>query len=122
MLLTATLLRAGWIPTPAARHSSALTGTPTPRRTRHCRKTRCPSMAKHVWSVLCYKGVVDQFTNQVSLLDVTETVVVKLLEPVPQATDAETNDVRLPMNLHLVTLWIRSNLAVPEECDTRVRS
>src|SRR6266403_656544 len=41
-------------------------------------------MAKHVWSVLCYKGCLDQYTNQVSLLDVIEGIIIKPMEPVPE--------------------------------------
>src|SRR5262249_54259531 len=69
----------------------------------------------------CYKGVLDQYTNQVSLLDVIENIIAKPLEPLPSMIDAQAKDVRVPINLHLVTLWIRSSFAVPEECNTRVR-
>jgi len=76
-------------------------------------------MAKHIWSVLCYKGVLDQYTNQVSLLDVVEGITAKLLAPAPTG---EGREVQVPLQgLMLVTLWTRSDLAVPEEATTRVR-
>jgi hypothetical protein len=76
-------------------------------------------MAKHVWSVLCYKGLLDQYTNQVSLLDVIEAISIKPGEPVPEAL--EDKEMRVPVHLALVTLLTRSDVAVPEVGMLRVR-
>ncbi|SRR6266478_3237634 len=77
-------------------------------------------MAKHVWSVLCYKGCLDQYTNQVSLLDVIEGIIIKPMEPVPEIPMGK--EIHLPVQMSLVSLWIRSDMAVPEEPMTRVRT
>lgn len=71
-------------------------------------------MAEHAWSVLCYKGCVDRFTNQISLLDVFEELVIDPDEAVPTGE-------MLPVRLSLVTLWIRSEPERPEKGKARIR-
>lgn len=72
-------------------------------------------MAKHIWTVLCYKGSLDKYSNQVSLLDVLEEVEVGLVEAIPE--DAE--NAVIPFNMNLVSLWIRSDPETPESVSTR---
>lgn len=73
-------------------------------------------MPKHIWSVLCYKGCLDQFTNQVSLLDVIEIITIrsktKPAEPGPHAS--------VPIKMHLVSLWTRSHPDRAETVVTRI--
>ncbi len=76
-------------------------------------------MARHVWSVLCYKGCLDQYTNQVSLLDVIEAISIKPAEPVPETQGDK--EIRVPVQMTLVTLLARSDVAVPEVGMMRVR-
>ncbi len=72
-------------------------------------------MAEHVWSVLCHKGCLDKYTNQVSLLDVIETLAITLLEPLP-----EKLPVNFPLQLQLVSFWTRSKTGVPEMARCRL--
>ncbi len=74
-------------------------------------------MAKHVWSVLCYKGAIHERTNQISLLDVIEQITIVPQEKLPE----ELKAVPLKVNMELVSLWIRSDLSVPESLSCRVR-
>lgn len=67
-------------------------------------------MAKHVWSVLCRKGVLDS-DNNLSLFDVCESVKIEGKLP------TEGVGIKLPMQL--VTLWIRSELTKPEKAESR---
>lgn len=71
-------------------------------------------MPDHIWSVLCYKGCLDTYTNQVSLLDVIENISLKPEGPIPQG------DVRIPMPMSVVSLWTRSDYDVPETFETRL--
>jgi len=58
---------------------------------------------KHIWTVLCRRGLVDARSNQVSLLEVAEEISVTVQPGVtlPDPTADETVDV----SLELVTLW-----------------
>jgi len=74
-------------------------------------------MPEHVWSVLCYKGVLDQYTNQVSLLDVVENL---NLEPDQKLRRASAKDkIVLDIEMQIVTLWARSDPTVPEQFEFR---
>lgn len=73
-------------------------------------------MPEHFWSVLCYKGCLDQYTNQVSLLDVIDQVVVRPLgEQPPINTKAA-----MPIHLNIVSLWGRAEADKPERIQVRV--
>ena len=71
-------------------------------------------MAEHVWSVLCYKGCLDKFTNQVSLLDVLDRITI---EPV----EGMEIEAAFPLQADLVSLWYRSDWQKEESTKTRVR-
>jgi hypothetical protein len=72
-------------------------------------------MAEHIWSVLCYKGCIDKFTDQISLLDVVECL------PVPFArSPSEPMKEDLDVQLQLVSLWTRSQLEIPEVTYSRL--
>jgi len=72
-------------------------------------------MPEHIWSVLCYKGCVDQYTNQVSLLDVIEGIRIQPIREPPQISKV----LAMPFPLHLVSSWIRSQLDIPERIQIR---
>jgi hypothetical protein len=72
-------------------------------------------MAEHIWSVVCYKGCIDKFTDQVSLLDVVEAL------PVPfEKSSMELMERGLDVHLHLVSLWIRTKIEIPELSHSRL--
>jgi hypothetical protein len=74
-------------------------------------------MADHVWSVFCYKGCIDRFTNQISLLDVIEEL---MLAPNQLLSNAPPGSAfRIPCDI--ATLWLRSNLSTPERRRMRIR-
>lgn len=75
-------------------------------------------MAEHIWSVLCHKGCLDKYSNSISLFDVMEQV--DLLEPIPAPPDGNTIST-FKIQLHLVSLWVRSDLIKPERTLCRVR-
>lgn len=60
-------------------------------------------MVDHVWSVLCGQAIVDERSNNVSLINVLETVT--FVGPAPPAD----GDVRLPFEAELVSVWTRSD-------------
>jgi hypothetical protein len=75
-------------------------------------------MAEHVWSVLCYKGCIDQFTHQVSLLDVYEELT---LSPVQPRTDSPPIGAAFRGQCDIVSLWWRSKPGTKERARMRVR-
>lgn len=72
-------------------------------------------MAKHIWSVLCYKGCIDKFTEQISLLDVVEVLAVP-----SESSPTELMETGLDVSLQLVSLWTRSKIEIPEVVHTRL--
>ena len=72
-------------------------------------------MAEHIWSVLCYKAVVDRDTNQVSLLDVIEDATIAIPSP-PKGVDLFA----MPFPICVASTWMRSNLSKPETFSVRV--
>jgi len=67
---------------------------------------------KHIWSALCTHAIVDSFTNQVSLIDILEEITI-FDEPKPKGV--------VPLNIDLMTFWVRDNLKIPEKGYYRVR-
>ena len=72
-------------------------------------------MIEHVWTVLCRRSVVDSDTNSISLIESVESIQFGLDKPKDAPTPAG-----LPLELELVTLWIRSDRRVPEHSQYRV--
>lgn len=71
-------------------------------------------MANHIWTVLCHRASIDRDSNHVSLLEVTETI--NLSGPVAdQIGQVPKGQVPVfPVQMELVSYWIRSNPAEPE--------
>jgi hypothetical protein len=61
-------------------------------------------MIDHVWTVLCSRVIVDQKLNNVSLINILEQLNIKG-EPLPDGV--------LPCEIHVATLWARSDFQVP---------
>lgn len=70
-------------------------------------------MARHVWSVLCERALVDQDTQSVSMIDVIEEL---LLEG-----ELPAGRVDVPLQASLVTYWTRSAQDAPEQGQSRLR-
>jgi hypothetical protein len=71
-------------------------------------------MAHHVWSVLCARALLDQKTNQVTLVDALERIEVRPPEPGPLV-----GKLVLAQPFVLVSLWTRSDLSIPETATAR---
>jgi hypothetical protein len=72
-------------------------------------------MPEHRWSILCERAIVDQSSNTVSIHTVVDDLQVGGLPP-----EALAGGAVLPHQLQLVTLWRRSDDAVPETLLTRL--
>ncbi|HSS71764.1 MAG TPA: hypothetical protein VLQ46_14075 [Casimicrobiaceae bacterium] len=72
-------------------------------------------MAKHVWTVLCRRGVVDQFTNNASIFDVLEDVTV-----VPKTPIEAHKWTHIPLDSTIVTFVVRSDPNVPEQTRLKI--
>ncbi|MDO8433371.1 MAG: hypothetical protein Q7S58_13285 [Candidatus Binatus sp.] len=75
-------------------------------------------MIRHVWSVLCARSIIDNESNNISLLEVLEQLAVTA--PPGQAALSQTDKISVPLNSELVTLWTRSG-DVPEQSRARIR-
>ena len=84
-------------------------------------------MARHAWSVLCRKDVIDQSSKQVSLLDIVEkiTLAKEEIEEAMAVAEAEMETApkgfRFPFLCRVVSFWARSDFSTPETFDMRVR-
>jgi hypothetical protein len=61
-------------------------------------------MIRHIWTVACSRGVVDKASNNVSLQNVLEQLTI-IGEP--------SHDLKLRLELAIVSFWIRSNMEQP---------
>lgn len=77
-------------------------------------------MAKHIWSVLCQRSVIDQQSNNISLIDVFESLTININIPSTKKDIAKIKDINLPVNYEIVSLWLRENEKKQEELLTRV--
>jgi hypothetical protein len=68
-------------------------------------------MIDHVWSVLCSKAIIDSDSNNVSIHDAVERIVIKA-HPKPGG--------KLPIHLELVTSWVRHDFNQPAKGVFRV--
>jgi len=79
-------------------------------------------MAEHVWTVLCERAVTDRESNIISLLQVTEQISLEgdpaIFEKIVKERDA-TGGI-IPVQLQLVTWWIRSDQGKGESLETRL--
>lgn len=64
-------------------------------------------MADHRWSLLCRRGIIDKYTNTLSLIEVIDEVEGAFAEPMPE-------QVGVGLDCHLVTVWTRSQKEKPE--------
>ncbi len=69
-------------------------------------------MIRHVWSILCSKSSVDRQTNSISLFEVIEGIQFVTAGPVNFPAD-------VPFEAQVVSLWLRSDPAVPEHGQMR---
>lgn len=77
-------------------------------------------MAKHHWSILCRRAVVDKFTNQLSIIETIHELALTL-GPGEDGSAAEIPpDTRVPLDLQLVSLWSRDDPKRPEVFWTRL--
>jgi hypothetical protein len=76
-------------------------------------------MARHLWSLLCEKTVLEEGTQSLSVINVYEDIQIQALVP----SDVPIPDApAVPLSLTIVSVWERSNLNVEEEKESfRVR-
>lgn len=69
-------------------------------------------MIDHVWTVVCSQIVIDRDSNNVSLQNIIEQINIRA-EPMP--------DGKLPIVLHTMTLWVRTDSNTPARGRGRVK-
>lgn len=72
---------------------------------------------KHIWSVLCSKGIIDKKTNNISLIEIIEEM--KFVTEIQGIS--EESDINLvgQMPVDWVTLWVRSDVEKPEKAKVK---
>ncbi len=73
-------------------------------------------MAKHVWTILSNKTMIDRTSNAISLIDVIEQI---NLSGSGLNEYKKGREVVIPFNYSLATLWIRSDPKKPEKVNSR---
>ena len=68
-------------------------------------------MARHVWSVLCSKTLIDKNSNNTSLIEIVEAVSV---DAEPIHIESKDDVPRVQASYDFVTLWTRDDPDVPE--------
>lgn len=77
-------------------------------------------MAKHRWSILCRRAVVDKFTNQLSILETIHEFALTLGSAENGSAAEIPPDARVPLDVQLVSLWSRDVSERPEVFWTRL--
>ena len=72
-------------------------------------------MIQHIWTVVCRAHIVDQQTNNVSLIDVLEEITVA-----PEGVETPANVRQFPAIFSVVSLWSRGDPARPETGQARL--
>lgn len=73
-------------------------------------------MIQNIWTVICRAYIVDQQTNNISLIDAPEEVMLT-----PHGVDPQTNQPRFPAVFNVVSLWGREHPAQPDVGQARLR-
>ena len=73
---------------------------------------------KVIWALLCQTIVTDRDTNNLSLINVVDEIIV----PASPPDEPSRSDImgRVNLGLEMAVLWIRSNPALPESGEARV--
>lgn len=78
-------------------------------------------MARHVWSVLCSRSIIDRESNNLSLFDVIERVSITEDLATLEAKKAENPDSGIAIEYDVASLWVRSDPDVPEAVTGRIK-
>ena len=76
-------------------------------------------MIKHIWSVLCRQSVVDQQSNNVSLISVFEQLQVDI-PPAGLSTMSGSKDINIPVQYELVNFWSKTKEGEDEKGNIRI--
>lgn len=72
---------------------------------------------RHLWTVVCFRAVLDKYTNRLSLHEVLDELTIVAGQRVPESLEAKA---ALPLHLEVATQWERSDIDVPEEGECRI--
>lgn len=81
-------------------------------------------MAEHGWSILCDRAIVDADTNQVSLVDAADVLLIGNQEAqteVEEALAQGRDGIKIAVRLALVSWWYRTDYDKPELAKARLR-
>ena len=67
-------------------------------------------MIEHVWTVLCWRSIIDQDTKNLSLINTIEQITVK---------DQPKEDGVIGLLFEMVSYWVRKDMEVPDQAMAR---
>ena len=70
---------------------------------------------KHVWSILCTKSIIDNTTNNISLFDIVEKLVITLKPQEKQV--ARSKPITLPVSFEIVSLLTKKQQKQSEKAE-----
>lgn len=70
-------------------------------------------MINHVWTVLCQGSSIDEETNTPSLFQILEHITIMADDPCPE-------DLIIPIQFEIFSLWVRQNQIIPARGKARV--
>jgi len=70
---------------------------------------------KHVWSILCTKSIIDNATNNISLFDIVEKLVITLKPQEKQV--ARSKPITLPVSFEIVSLLTKKQQKQSEKAE-----
>jgi hypothetical protein len=73
---------------------------------------------KHIWSILCKESVIDRNTNNISILNVLEEMI--LLPPSREVMEKSKKPIKIPLKLELVSLWEDKKRSREKKLDVRI--
>ena len=72
-----------------------------------------------VWAILCQNTIIDQRSNNISLIEVIDELTVPA--PPPELVTEANGELGMLFDGNLVILWARSDLGTPEKAQVRSR-
>lgn len=62
-------------------------------------------MIKHIWSVLCRRGIIDRATNSLTISEVLEELRVDI--KIEKKNENNLNSINIPLEFEVVSLWLK---------------
>ena len=86
---------------------------------RNCGSGKKRRILKVIWAILCDKAIINQQSNNVSLIEILDEIT--LVAPAPEPVTETSEEPNIFIDASLVASWARSDFNMPEKAQTRTR-